>query len=451
MSIVLATASHHHHPPNRSLLPSQLRPSCSARDRLTLWKPINERVLRDSEGNELALPKELGDRIEKVLAAAFAESTLETYAAGLLAFHVFCDSRGVEESQRAPCSVDLLQSWIATMAGNYAGTSIKNYLHGVRAWHIMHGIEWNIDKPTLDTIIRGAERLQPDRLKRKKRQPFTIEYITKILDDFDPQNQLDAACGGCLTTSFYCAARVGELTVPTLKDFTPDRFVTPSQIRTATDRNGFQTTVIHVPRTKSSPVEGEDLYFSQQLGQADPDWWLRNHLEINKPESTEHLFAYGQTIGRHENIFPDGRRALTKSAFIQRIYKAARNKNLPLLQGHGIRIGATLEYLLRGVPFDAVRVIGRWQSDAFLLYLRKHAEIMAPYLQPELHQAFIQYTMPPVRCKCPPTYWGSAVAGCVAHSFLLGIAADRVLRRILSWDPRAYCPPTQSHHSTDVK
>ncbi|KAJ3818384.1 hypothetical protein F5880DRAFT_1463307, partial [Lentinula raphanica] len=80
-----------------------------------------------------------------------------------------------------------------------------------------------------------------------------------------------------------------------------------------------------------------------------------------------------------------GRRALTKSAFIQRIHRAARNKGLPLLQGHGIRIGATLEYLLRGVPFDAVRVIGRWQSDAFLLYLRKHAEIMAPYLQPELH------------------------------------------------------------------
>ncbi|KAJ3831888.1 hypothetical protein F5878DRAFT_654755 [Lentinula raphanica] len=360
-----------------------LRPNCSARDRLTLWKPVNERVLRDSDGHELALPREIGERIENVLAAAFANSSLETYAAGLLAFHVFCDSRGIEESQRAPCSVDLLQSWIATMAGNYAGTSIKNYLHGVRAWHIMHGVEWNIDKPTLDTIIRGAERLQPEKSKRKKRQPFTVEYITKILGDLDPRNELDAACGGCLTTSFYCAARV---------DFAPDRFVTPTQIRAATDRNGFQTTVIHIPRTKSSPVEGEDLYFSKQLGETNPDWWLRNHLEVNKPEPTEHLFAYAQTAGRRI-----GRRALTKSAFIQRIHKAARNKGLPLLQGHGIRIGATLEYLLRGVPFDAVRVIGRWQSDTFLLYLRKHAEIMAPYLQPELHQAFIHYTMPPVR------------------------------------------------------
>ncbi|KAJ7223915.1 hypothetical protein C8J57DRAFT_955046, partial [Mycena rebaudengoi] len=57
------------------------------------------------------------------------------------------------------------------------------------------------------------------------------------------------------------------------------------------------------------------------------------------------------------------------------------------IQGHGIRIGASLLYLLRGVPFDVVKTLGRWASDAFLLYLRKHAQIMAPYIQanPGIH------------------------------------------------------------------
>lgn len=96
------------------------------------------------------------------------------------------------------------------------------------------------------------------------------------------------------------------------------------------------------------------------------------------------------------------------------------------MQGHGIRIGATLEYLLRGVPFDAVKVIRRWKSDAFLLYLRKHAEIMAPYMQPELHRELMNYTIPPVRCECTPTTRGSMVAECVVHSYTLGIAANRV-------------------------
>ncbi|KAJ4493154.1 hypothetical protein C8J55DRAFT_586330 [Lentinula edodes] len=305
--------------------------------------------------------------------------TLETYASGLLAFHVFCDSRKIPELQRAPCSLDLLQSWIATMAGHYAGTLVKNYVHGVRAWHIIHGIEWKINKAPIDAMIQGAERLQPERSKRKKRLPFTISYIESILTGLDPNDPFDAACGGCLTTSFYCAARVGELTVPNLRDFSASNHVTPSQIHETSDRNGFKTTVLHIPCTKSNQSEGEDIYFSKQLGSSDPDWWLRNQLRVNDPGPSDHLFAY-----KH----------LTKSAFLCRIQKIAQMRGLPVIQGHGIRIGATLEYLLRGVPFDAIRVIGRCKSDAFLLYLRKHAEIMAPYLQPELHQSLIQYTMP---------------------------------------------------------
>jgi len=35
------------------------------------------------------------------------------------------------------------------------------------------------------------------------------------------------------------------------------------------------------------------------------------------------------------------------------------------LKGHGMHIGATLEYLLQGIPFDIVKSIGRWLSEAF--------------------------------------------------------------------------------------
>ena len=50
-------------------------------------------------------------------------------------------------------------------------------------------------------------------------------------------------------------------------------------------------------------------------------------------------------------------------------------------------------------PFDVIKTMGRWQSDAFTLYLRKHAQILAPYLQREsgAHAQFIRYMMPPVR------------------------------------------------------
>ena len=77
---------------------------------------------------------------------------------------------------------------------------------------------------------------------------------------------------------------------------------------------------------------------------------------------------------------------------------AARAAGLDPHQGHGICIGSMLEYLLRGMPFKVMKVEGWWASDAFLVYLTKHAQILAPYMQavPEVHENFIRLTMPQI-------------------------------------------------------
>ena len=79
--------------------------------------------------------------------------------------------------------------------------------------------------------------------------------------------------------------------------------------------------------------------------------------------------------------------------------KALKEAGRPNKHGHSIRIGATLEYLLRGVPFEAMKSMGRWSSDAFSTYLRKHAQILAPYVQanPNLHHRISQEQMSVVR------------------------------------------------------
>ncbi|KAF8800013.1 hypothetical protein BYT27DRAFT_7118785, partial [Phlegmacium glaucopus] len=89
---------------------------------------------------------------------------------------------------------------------------------------------------------------------------------------------------------------------------------------------------------------------------------------------------------------------LTRSEFLKCVNSAATSLGMPSLKGHGIRIGATLEYLLRGIPFDVVKSIGLWSSEAFVLYLRKHAVIVAPYIQgTPVMEVFTRYTMPPPR------------------------------------------------------
>ena len=103
-----------------------------------------------------------------------------------------------------------------------------------------------------------------------------------------------------------------------------------------------------------------------------------------------HLFAFR---------FKKGYRPMTKLKFLSRLTTAAVSAGLNPIQSHGIRIGATLEYLLHGIPFDVVKVKGQWSSEAFTLYLTKHAQILAPYMQavPTVHETLIHLTMPPIR------------------------------------------------------
>jgi hypothetical protein len=330
------------------------------------------------------------DRILDVMGAAWTQSTKESYGAGLLVFHVYCDEHKIPELKRCPIDPNLLLAFLSSCAGSYSGSALSNYTAALRAWHLLHGKEWSIQPPQLKAILDGAATLAPPASKRPKRSPFTPELICKIRDHLDLNTPLDAAVFACLTTSFYCIARLGEFTVPTIKGtFDPSKFIARKGVSEAADRNGILVTKFRLPRTKSSPA-GEETYWAAQEGPSDPKAALANHLKINPATEDAHLFTW---------IHPSGNpRPLSKAEFLKRMSSAASAAGLPSFKGHSLRIGGTLEYLLRGVPFDVVKSMGRWSSESFALYLRQHAMIIAPYIQatPVL-EPFTRYTMPPVR------------------------------------------------------
>ncbi len=183
---------------------------------------------------------------------------------------------------------------------------------------------------------------------------------------------LDIAVFACLTMAFYSCVRLGEFTVKSKDAFNPVEHITRKSVRYETDRKGNKVIVIFVPRTKTCP-RGEDVAFAAQAGATDPYSAFERHLQFNNPDAKQHLFAHRI---RNGTLTP-----LTRSEFLNRINNASAIAGFPARQGHSIRIGSTLEYLLRGVPFETVKQIGRWKSEAFTKYLRKHAQILAPYLQ----------------------------------------------------------------------
>src|SRR5271156_3387095 len=153
----------------------------------------------------------------------WASSTYESYSAGVLVYHVFCDKKGIPEELRAPTSQDIISSLVASLAGSYSGSTISNYVHGICSWHILHGLQWKPDPLELEAVLRAAERLTPSSSKRKKRQQYTPEFIAKLRSQLTLNDPFDAAVLACLTTCFHAAAHVGEFVVPHLDAFAPSQ------------------------------------------------------------------------------------------------------------------------------------------------------------------------------------------------------------------------------------
>ena len=368
---------------------SPFRPHCLARDRLKLWRPFYSRVSKPIDSGFSLTSEDDLERILVVMAASWAPGTRDTYGAGILVYHVFCDTRNISEIQRCPASTSLLLMFISACAGSYSGASVANYIYAVRAWHTLHGATWPISKVEITAALDGAAVLAPPSSKRPRRAPFTVELLVQLRSGLDLNSPLDAAIFACLTTSFWSMARLGEFTVPSLKSFDIAKHITRGRIREDFDRRGRRVRVFALPWTKVAPT-GEDVYWSKQDGMTDPSDALDNHFRVNNPPMNIHLFSW-----RH----PSGWRPLTRSAFTKRLDTIAISLHLPKMHYHGLRIGSVLEYLLREVPFDAVKSMGRWSSNSFALYLREHAVVLAPYIQASsAMEEFTRLTIiPPVR------------------------------------------------------
>ena len=342
---------------NLTPIPSILRPHCLAKDQLRMWIPAST---HPASPDNIAANTNEQNRVKDTMVHAWEEDTRTMYRTGLLMWHCFCDEMGVSEWGRAPASQALLSAFVTHMATSYSRKTISNYLNGVQAWHILHSIPWGMEKAEMDTILRMAKMLTPVNSKRKKCHPYTPDFIVQIRQQLNCKNPLNTAVFACLTTCFYASARLGEFTTCTLSSFNTNTHVTPQNLSYNQDCHGFKVTVLHLPFTKTAGAEGEDIYWALPEGELDPTAALQNHLRINQPSANSHLFAYQ---AKHAH------RPLTKAKFLQRVGAATCAAGLEPLQGHSIQIGSTLKYLLQGVPFDVMKVKGRWAGNSFWLYL----------------------------------------------------------------------------------
>jgi hypothetical protein len=165
------------------------------KEHLILWSPLCSRL---SATNLSSLALTDIQRIYDVISQAWADSTKVTYGSGLLTFHIFCDNKDIPEVDLAPASSNLLATFIATLTGSYLGSTISNYLSGVRAWHTIHGLDWALSEVESNTLLKAVSSLAPPSLKRSPREPYTVDSINTIRTRVDISIPLHTAVFTCL-------------------------------------------------------------------------------------------------------------------------------------------------------------------------------------------------------------------------------------------------------------
>ena len=169
------------------------------------------------------------------------------------------------------------------------------------------------------------------------------------------------------------------------------KYITQQNFSALMDQHRLPIMKFHIPVTKCEP-RGKDVQCALQTNCiTDPQFVLDNHMHINPAPHNTHLFTW-----KHPK---NSLRPLSRTQVTNKLTEITKHHKLADLKGHSLHIGGTLFYLLKGVPFNVVKVIGRWAGKSFVLYLRLHALILMPYLQAnkQVFDDFVQIAMLPVQ------------------------------------------------------
>ncbi|KIY52607.1 DNA breaking-rejoining enzyme, partial [Fistulina hepatica ATCC 64428] len=355
---------------NNWIASSPFRPSCPASEHIFRWKSpaalqLDEMLRQDSELIRLGYWTNLQE--------AYAEATCSTYGMGLLRFHQFCDRCGIPESRRMPADIHLLAGFIGCWSNKQSGSTLSNWLAGLRAWHEINNQPWVGEQLLLRLGRRSAKRTGKKHC-RPPCEPVTNLHMKLLHDALANSSPCDAAIWACTCSLFWGCRRSGELTVASTKHNNPAHDVTVSSASVFFTRteSGINVVYFQIPWTKTTKEKGARVRLMVRDDVLCPRRALEHHLlcaNLNLPPHAP-LFAFKDTSDAQ------GFTPLTKTAFLDRCNEIWTAAGHTALNGHSFRIGGTVELLLMGLDPRTVALTGGWSSLAFLLYWHQLDEII---------------------------------------------------------------------------
>ena len=291
-----------------------------------------------------------------------AWTTNRTYGSGEKRFIQFCLSNRLmsQEGDILPASEGTLIYFASYLARTVKHSTIKLYLAAVRNLHIScgHGDPLS-GKLLLKKILRGILRYQgQSRILRQPVTPGVLQTIKPILHSWLGDHDFSMVWAA-FTLAFFAFLRCSEFTYQGISRFRP-------QVDLSTDCVSFHPSLASPQRMsiflKASKTDafrqGHTLVIACSTSPVCAVTAMRDYFLTARPRGPLFSFRSG--------------RLLTRSAVVNLLRDAARQVGLPYnsLKGHSFRIGAASTAAAAGLPDWLIKVLGRWSSDCYQLYIR---------------------------------------------------------------------------------
>src|SRR5260221_975357 len=291
-----------------------------------------------------------------MLGAALEQSTAHSYTSAATSYISFCQ---LHEFPTEP-TVERLCFYIVYMSHHIKPTSIKSYLSGICAElePFYPDIRSIRSSKLVNRTLAGCTKLYGSPAERKR---ALTENDLRLIIRSAPHaaSHDDLLFLAIVLVGWHCLLRLGELVDPDashLRDFRKSI----SRLSVKFHDLPHPHVSLFLPMHKADRFfEGSTIIFEKRTSGIDPMHFFKIYLS-----SRDQHFPHLPELWLRKNG-----RVPTRSWFINRIRAIFPSNEIA---GHSLRAGGATALALAGPPLQQIQNIGRWSSDAFLIYLRKN-------------------------------------------------------------------------------
>ena len=251
-----------------------------------------------------------------------------------------------------------------SLLGPFKHSSIKVYLSGARALHIDHGFpDPLINCLRLQRVVRGIKRCQGS--SSSSRLAITDDLTLVIWQSLDLHLPDHCMFWAACSLGYLGFLRASEFTIPNLPSFLSSLHLGVQDI--SVDLPSAPSCMrVRIKGSKTDPFrKGCFIHISVGRRPLCAVRAVMNYLALRgDAHGPLFLLQNGQPLSR--NILTDWLRQIMASARVPGNFSS-----------HSFHLGAATVAARNGVPNHLIQSMGRWSNNAYQLYIRTPAEVLA--------------------------------------------------------------------------